>query len=197
MESTPRSCLFIPVNKCACTSMTAAIKGHPAALIVANRSFLLEREIHRDEVTMCMWEQSFSFAFIRNPFDRLVSAWCMFREKYGVSFEEVLDIALDHDLGHRAGAGRLEEIKRHTLPLSHPHYGLVDASGVPRIDFIGRFERLYEDWCQVCRSIGAHLTLPHLNRTKHVEYTSYYDRRLRSRAELIYSTDMEIFGYSF
>lgn len=93
--------------------MIRALRTHPQSLVVANRSFLREGEIHRDDVTPEMWEKRLSFAFVRNPFERLVSAWKMFDERHGVSFSEVLEIALDPSVGHDMANGVIEKIKRH------------------------------------------------------------------------------------
>jgi hypothetical protein len=64
-------------------------------------------------------------------------------------------------------------------------------------DFIGRFERLREDFQTVCERLGFKATLPHVNRSDHAPYTSYYDDRSRVLVAERCAYDIERFGYRF
>jgi hypothetical protein len=65
-------------------------------------------------------------------------------------------------------------------------------------DFIGRFERLQEDWAVVAKKLGASEVLPHARanpRPRH--YTEYYTSETQSIIEEKFKVDIETFNYRF
>jgi hypothetical protein len=66
--------------------------------------------------------------------------------------------------------------------------------GEPVVDFIGRFERLEEDWETVRERFGLP-PLAHYNRSPHRSYTEAYTPGLAKVAAARYERDIELFGY--
>lgn len=130
----------------------------------------------------------FKFAFVRNPWDRAVSEFLFppLRELFGecASFREGLEVMTEW-----VDAGHGNHLRRQVDFLS--------AEGV-RLDFVGYFENLREDFQAVCRYIGIdRVDLPHENWTDHRPYWEYYDAETRNVVADLYAPDIEAFGYSF
>tara|TARA_B100001778_G_scaffold289259_1_gene258074 strand:- start:323 stop:979 length:657 start_codon:yes stop_codon:yes gene_type:complete len=113
-----------------------------------------------------MWpirhKEKYSFAFVRNPYDRIVSAYLFTKRtiKHKYTFKEFLDIAVDNNIGF--SQSRLEYpkeyIRHHTLPQTHSFNYLSQTK------FIGRFENLDNDFKIICDHIGAEYSkLPKIN----------------------------------
>ena len=67
-----------------------------------------------------------------------------------------------------------------------------------KMNFIGKFENLQEDFHSVCTHIG--LTppkLPHLGKTRDKPYTEYYDDETRQMVGEKYAQDIKDFNYKF
>ena len=150
----------------------------------------------------------FKFAFVRNPWARLVSEYTA-RDRYKIiSFKEFV-------------MHRFPEPDMHTDRYRHviPQYDyLYDASGELMVDFVGKFENLQDDFSTLCSQLGIdNSTLPHRNASndkkpgvkrlleglfatppkKKLHYTEYYDDELIQHVGKLYEIDIETFGYSF
>ena len=65
-------------------------------------------------------------------------------------------------------------------------------------DYIGRFERLQEDWAMIAKRLGVSKVLPHARanpRPRH--YTEYYTPETRGIIEQKFKVDIETFNYRF
>lgn len=130
----------------------------------------------------------FKFAFVRNPWDRLVSSYHYILERPG------------HP--HHRRVRRLGSFAAYVEYEAHRgkfrQYDLLcRTGGEPGMDFVGRFERLEQDFDQVCRKLGIEAALPHVNVSRHRSYADYYDPATRALVERSWRQDIEAFGYTF
>ena len=157
------------------------------------------------------WAGLFGFGFVRNPYDRLVSAWKMFTEGTGddawqlpaggplqLTLEETIRLGMDDSapFGHPRYNGLrptpLSRLKNHILPQSHPYHGLQ------HVGFVGRFENLEADFQGIAQRLNLKCTeLPRSNWTERGHYQDYFDDRTRRLASQFLAEDLERFGYEF
>jgi hypothetical protein len=72
-----------------------------------------------------------------------------------------------------------------------------DHDGTPLVDFIGRFERLEDDFGIIMKRLGLEVELPWINMSTHDGFQPYYlDDTIESIADL-YKVDIANFGYSW
>jgi len=129
----------------------------------------------------------FKFSFVRNPWDRIVSA-------YHANIQGTI---------RRCKAESFEDFLRNfqqCVPISTQALMktyLCDSQGISLVDFVGRYERLEEDWDYVCNRLKIRAKLPELNVTEHSDYKAYYTEETRRIVENIYAKDIAFFGYGF
>lgn len=157
------------------------------------------------------WQGLYSFAFVRNPFDRLVSAWKMFTVGTKddawhlpaggpilMTLAETIRMGMDEDapFGHPRyndlKPTPLSKFKNHILLQTHPYHGLK------HVKFVGRFENLQNDFAIVAERLNLPLCeLPRTNWTEHQHYRKYYDTETRQLATEYLHDDLDRFGYEF
>ena len=131
------------------------------------------------------YKNYFSFAFVRNPWDRMLSFW-FFKKQHAVN-----KIPQNTSLKDFFSQDKLFKNE-----LFLDQYSFVKDFGEK--SFIGRFENLQEDFDAVCDKIGLpRKTLLHKNKTKHRHYTEYYDDETREIIAEKYARDIDYFGYKF
>lgn len=167
-------------------------------------------QIDRAELLAGEYGGHFKFAFVRNPWDRLVSCHSQklaFIPK-NPKFKQT-DLNPPGEERFYPGMPFAEFVEAvHATPdekanahFKSQHTVVCDPQGEVMADFVGRFENLREDFARVAEKIGApELQLPHLLRSKgrrDRSYTKFYDERLRNLVHERYREDIETFGYSF
>ena len=125
----------------------------------------------------------FKFAFVRNPWDRLLSFY-FFKKTDRAKIKISDDLSLKNFILTEAGQTKFNQCS------------YID--GFDENSFIGRFENLQEDFNKICETIDIpKQTLPLGNATKHNHYTEYYDDETREIVEEKYAQDIDYFGYKF
>lgn len=143
-------------------------------------------------ITQAEFAEFFKFTFVRNPWARLVSEYEYRGLPRALSFRDFLLRGLPPP--------GLSDAYRHIIPQAN---FIFDRNGGQMVDFVGRFERLQQDFDIVCNRLGiAESTLPHVNASGNTtirrrKYTEYYDRELADRVAAMYARDIETFGYRF
>jgi hypothetical protein len=144
-----------------------------------------------------VFEQLFKFAFVRNPWDLQVSSWHHIRRERphlitGIdSFRAFLVWKLDGSRPYQYHADTSIELQSDYV---------IDLHGNTIVDFIGRYERLADDFAEACRRIGIHCpSLPHSRRAadRESDYRGYYDDDSAQWVAAHYRPDIERFGYRF
>jgi Sulfotransferase family len=179
--------VFAHVPKSGGIAMRAALEpfadGQAGTLVATTHETLPDLLARRPDLA-----DHFKFAFVRNPWERLVSFHAYARrylsrtlpEFEGLSFTAMLRL-LDK------GAAWIERL----------HAIRPQSEFVRGADFTGRFERLAEDFARVCARLGLSATLERRNASDHGAYASYYDDWSRGFVAARYANDIKEFGYSF
>ena len=175
--------IFIHIPKCAGVSIYNAFNS--------NQQHHKTLDEHKG------WKHGyFKFCFVRNTWDRFLSTYFYFK-KYGrqcggdVRDGKIINQFKDFKDFVKSFYGI--ENKFSDRHFNHQLYWIDE-----RINFIGRFESLQEDFNTVCDKIGIpRQQLPHKNKGKHKHYAEYYDDETRQIVAEKYAKDIEYFGYKF
>ena len=156
----------------------------------------------------------FKWAFVRNPYDRLASAYFYLNHKKPEIAEKIVDPEKNfksfiHNLEHSLPSDCYDE----TIPVDDDKYAMhiypqlhFLKSQNHELDFIGRVENLKEDWKTVIDNIrqrsGNHSIswkgLHHKNRTfdRRGAYIELYTPEMKNIVYDIYKEDFITFNYS-
>ena len=148
----------------------------------------------------------FSFSIIRNPWDRLYSAFCylssdgcgneqdkrlnkLYFKKYNKDFKSFVISGLNRAL------------VREVIHLRPQNYFLCDNRGKIMVDFVGRYENLREDLSKILSKIGMPEKLADLSISngskRQKNYMKIYNEEMVKKVADIYRKDIEIFDYRF
>jgi hypothetical protein len=139
----------------------------------------------------------FKFAFVRNPWDLQVSSYHHLKRERPHLLE-----------GHES----FEAFTRWKLDPQRPYQYHLDTAITPQADYLidlhgnvltnylGRYERLHEDFDHICRTIGVPTPeLPHKRQAtdRSKDYRSYYSDGLAELVGRHFARDVEVLGYRF
>lgn len=165
-------------------NLDAISLGHWLPRLAVRRGIVSRGEFERRQV----------FAFVRNPWDRIVSMWHYFRHRGASSFKEFV-----------------EETVRFPMRFTHAKKYRQVAFGFPQASWlqwaggnwvsatVGRFEDLDGAWRTACERLEwPYRTLGHHNRTEtRRHYADYYTPRTRRLVADHEAGVIERFGYQF
>jgi len=188
-------CIFVHVPKAAGISVNMALFGNLAG--GHSDAPYYRRVFGRD-----FWRY-FKFTFVRNPYTRLVSAYEFFRRgghPAWASNQRFRDEILSEYVDFADFVLRwLKPRTRWPEPHFRPQHEFLELGGKLVMDFVGRVERIEDDFAAVCDRLGMQGDLRRLNvaRDGHAALGAYYtsdavERRVRD----FYARDFQLFGYS-
>ena len=201
--------IFIKLNKTGGTSVQQQL-----ATVLPD----LERDGHRllSDYDVDL-DHYFKFAFVRNPWDKMVSFYS-YHAGRGFDLLPPKRSGLFASLSRFVGARErpsfrafiLEDMQRiqftkqkgkssRLMRTSNQLDWLSDAEGQIRMDFIGRFESLQDDFAHVCSELGLPpMQLSHINRSQRArDYRRYYDDDTYRAVTNAFKKDIDYFGYHF
>ena len=189
-------CIFVHITKCAGISVAVSLFGNQGGghLRIAHYQLIFDQD---------QFDKYYKFTFVRNPWDRLVSAF-LFLKKGGANrgdrewAEKNLSQFRDFDTFVKGWVNRKNVNSwKHFVPqfkfLCQP------GSLTPSVDYIGYFEYLNDDFRMVQNYLQIQSDLQHLNKTdgSKKKYTDYYTEATQKIVADVYREDIELFGYDF
>ncbi len=182
----PQSSLFFSFLKYKAVYFRVPKTASTSILISLRQTDSVERCVEYDE-------RCFKFTFVRNPFDRLASCYRHIVQRgiceiapgcsgmhQGMSFDEFVDAIVDIDV---------DKMNIHF----RPQYTFLPK----KVDYIGKFESLNEDFAEITQKIGIK-PVPELLKENSTQKTIYniYTKEIIEKVLKIYEKDFSRFGYS-
>ena len=210
MISYELKCIFIHIPKCGGSSIERTLWPRPEDLNEANLYWgfiskyrnkyqtgglqhLLASQV-REEVGMKIFETFYKFAFIRNPWDRVVSQFAYMQQR-----PDLMDyVGMSQETEFKAYLELIQQ-KEHVQWMPQ-HRFLLDEDGTLLVDQIGRIESLKTDFSSILAKLNLNKSaqLTHANRSDRQPIEKYYnDRETVEIVANIYSEDIKLFGYCF
>lgn len=185
-------CIFIHITKTAGTSVATGLFGHlPYHYTAIDYRVIYGRKI---------FERYFKFAFVRNPWDRLYSAYRylkaggwneedrLWAERYLSEYVDFNDFVCNWLTS--------ENIKTH-LHFRPQCFFICDPSGKPLIDYMAYFETINDDFEYISGLLDLDASIPHHNANPGKSYREAYNETSKEIVAKIYHQDISLLGYSF
>ena len=192
--------LWVKTPKCGGTSILELLKKEPFVGIIRWGKVGMYQKRNNG-----VFNKSFKFAFVRNPYDRLVSSYFYSLQKgwFSGDFKQFAATPL-HALDRRA----CQHTQPLTLHLSLRKYeyrkncfAFTPDESLPEIDYLDaiyKLENIQQDLDKLFDQMGLQRKqLPHINKTSHRHYTEHYDDEIRAIVAENYAQDIECFKYDY
>lgn len=142
-----------------------------------------------------LYKDYFKFAFVRNPWDRLVSCWInrvLDQNYFKFTPPEIEKMKKFENFVEYVRGFNIEDCNRH-FRLQRK---LIDT---PHLDYVGRLETFADDFREICRELkikGDSVKSQNVS-AERKSYRDYYTPELREKVFQIYRKDIQTFGYEF
>lgn len=191
-------------------------------IIVQHRSHGLNK--HDGSARICefagqeAWNSYFKFTFERNPWDKMVSLYCMqidpdhWRRKDVSKWTQFRDSLRRRKVANNPPSFRQWLLRKHKgrFHSGLPVYlgNLYFTEGELAADYFGRFENLQENFREIAKRIGIDVALGGGDRAQRRKadpdfdpnipaYRKYYDNELREIVHQAYEQEITHFNYQF
>ena len=175
---------FIHIPKSGGTSIYKQIGGTPKTITVkVDNRYKTDKHADLYKMRKELGELGFTFTVVRNPWDRMVSAYHYYKRA-----------------GHRPPADFPKNFNQYILNYDWSTIAKPQSDYFDVVDYILRFENLGEDFVRMCKVHGIKTKgagLPRVNRSFHKHYSEYYTDAAMMKVQKEFSKDIRRFGYQY
>tara|TARA_Y100001963_G_scaffold156262_1_gene249419 strand:- start:2620 stop:3201 length:582 start_codon:yes stop_codon:yes gene_type:complete len=185
------------INKTAGTSIEVALDGWKPHSSDPEKHMNVKSivEKHGEE----LWEKYFTFTFVRNPWDRMVSMFFWRKRVKFIPKElEFKEFVMDWEYWKmfRIKDSNDRDFVEKKILTSLPQLEWFDPKF--KLDFVGRFENVQKDFDLVCDKLNIKkIKLQNRYKTFHDHYSLYYDKETINKIKKIWGVDIKAFNYQF
>jgi hypothetical protein len=133
------------------------------------------------------WATYYKFAFIRNPYDKLVSAWYHIN-RFNIPFKNYFNLI-----------NKCNDVEYMHMFLPQIR-NIIDTTGKININYVGKFENLEEDFQKILKNIGVkniiHEVDKKMNKRDHKPFYEYYDQEALIKANFILKEDFKYLNFT-
>lgn len=140
------------------------------------------------KISQRTFKQYFSFAFVRNPWDWQASLYTFMLKNTEHRQHELIKSLGSFDK-------YIEWRCREEVRLQKDF--IFDEYDNQIVSFVGRYEKLNEDFNYICQRIGIATELQKLNTSQTRPYQEYYNKHTISLVADTFAPDIKAFGYEF
>lgn len=138
----------------------------------------------------------FSFAFIRNPYEKVLSSYFYWSEKKSDTF---VRFSKEYPTFDKFINNYEISTKQEKYHFEYNNWDYVSDGEKIIIDYVGKFDNIEEDFINVQKLCGIQdkklFTLPKLNNTKHEFWKTYYNDELANIVYDKWAQDFEKFNF--
>jgi hypothetical protein len=148
------------------------------------------RKLFLPEITKKQYNEYFKFSFVRNSWSRVYSWY----------YNVMRDDTHKKELNISSVISLKEFLKKQDFDwgLQPQLTWLKNKKGEIPLDFIGKFEKLQEDFSFVCQTMGiSDTSLPKLYTSNNYRYTDFYDRETIDLVYHLYKEEIEFFKFEY
>lgn len=183
--------LFVHIPKTGGTSIATALIGKPSG-----HPYLYEFYLSNKRYTKTFYK----FCVVRNPYDRLVSAYAHISQREcNLKFKRLfkkLNINSFDDLISKLDNPKTYQKLINTIIHLRSQNELIHHKKI-KMDDIFKFENFNKIEDTLNNKLGKNLKIKKLNSSPRSDYRNYYNEYSIAVVERIYKKDLEMFGYRF
>ena len=205
--------VYVEIPKVACTSIKTALAPFAGvSLDTLGNPHEMNWPVAVPSRSGCLFPDRFSFAFVRNPWDRLLSCY---RDKIGGEVDGYTSFSIRPGVADClarfdsffagmsfeafvAAVASIPDVDADAHFRSQ-HAFVTNEAGEIALNFIGHYEHLADDFQTVAQRIGLpSVNLPRLQTARTtVRYGEFYTPETQQIVAERFRKDVELFGYTF
>lgn len=196
-----KSYIFFHVYKCGGMSLRKELyeAGDVQEILQSHSSALDVREYYREQGETAFFDKAFKFAFVRNPFDWIVSLYEFMKNTPAHEFyEEVKFMEFEEFVVWNTNCTVARRKTNNGHFMTQTDF-LYDEHGTLLVDSVYKVESFDAGFRDMCTKIGMpHIEVPKINTSERKgDYHLYYNQTSKRIAETFYQQDLINFGYKF